>query len=148
MAHNLDEISSIVNQTPFYVTVGMELCGFEEGCSIVRLKTDQRHENLLGTVHGGAIASLVDTSCGLALALHMTENDVMITSSLHVDYMASVKKGDLVGRGKVIHMGKKLVRVEAVISDEEGKLIAKGYATLTRTASHSFRHKKGSTALP
>lgn len=129
----------MVNQTPFYRTIAMELVRVDQEGSLVRLKTDDRHNNLLGIIHGGVLASLADSACSLSLAPYITKGETMITISLHVDYIAVGSKGDLTGQGKVIHRGRRSIRAEAVITDEEERLIAKGYATLIRTSSYEYR---------
>ncbi len=134
-----DELPAMVNKTPFYRTIAMELVKVDHEGSVVRLKSDHKHKNILGTIHGGALASLADSACSLSLAPYLKEGETMITISLHVDYIATGSKGDLTGQGKVIHRGRRLIRAEAVITDEEERLIAKGYATLINTSLHEYR---------
>ena len=137
--NSLDELPDMINQTPFYRTIAMELVRVNHEGSMVRLKSDEKHKNLLGVIHGGALASLADSACSLSLVPYLKEGETMITISLHIDYIATGSKGDLIGKGKVIHRGRRLIRAEAVITDEEERLIARGCATLIKTSTHAYR---------
>jgi uncharacterized protein (TIGR00369 family) len=132
---NIEEIRSKVNESPFYRTISMAMLEANEEGSILRVKSDIKHHNLWGTMHGGVIASLIDSSCGLSVASYLKDGETMVTISLHIDYIAAVIEGDLFGRGKMIHRGSRLARAEAVITNEDEKLIAKGYASFMITSS-------------
>lgn len=139
MFERYSELPAMVNQAPFYQTIDMELVQVDKRGSVLRLKTEHKHLNLLGVIHGGALASLVDSACSLSLVPYLKEGQAMITLSLHVEYIASGSKGDLTGRGKVVHRSNRVIRAEAVIIDQTANLIAKGYATLIKTASHQYQ---------
>ena len=53
--------------------VGIELSEAEEGRAVVRTRTEGRHLNPGGTVHGGAISTLVDVAMAEALNTTLAE---------------------------------------------------------------------------
>ena len=53
------------------------------------------HKNLWGTMHGGALASLIDSACGLATVSYLAENEGTVTLNLRVHYFAPVTQGKL-----------------------------------------------------
>jgi uncharacterized protein (TIGR00369 family) len=130
---NIEEISSKVNKSPFYKTISMAVLEVNKDGSLLRIKSDIKHHNFWGIMHGGVIASLVDSSCGLSIAPYLKEGEKTATISLHVDYIATIIDGDLFGRGRMIHRSRRLARTEAVITNENEKLIAKGYASFMIT---------------
>jgi uncharacterized protein (TIGR00369 family) len=123
-----DAFRAAINKTPYYKTIAMELMKLDKKGAVVIVKSSRRHRNVWGTVHGGAVASLVDSTSGLSVVPHLKDGETIMTISLQVDYFAPVVKGDVTARGKVVHRGKRLARAEAVIEDEQKNLIAKGHA--------------------
>ncbi|PKN71753.1 MAG: hypothetical protein CVU54_01655 [Deltaproteobacteria bacterium HGW-Deltaproteobacteria-12] len=133
---NIEEIIPMVNKSPFYKTISMTLLEINKDGSLFKIKSDiNKHHNYRGIMHGGVIAALVDSSCGASLAPYLKEGEITATISLHIDYIAATIDGDLFGRGRMIHRGRQLARAEAVITNENEKLIAKGYASFMITSS-------------
>lgn len=122
-------ILSKIGAAPFFKTISMQLEVSDEKGSRLRIKTDTKHNNIWGTIHGGVIASLVDATSGLSIIPLLNDNEMIITAGLQVQYFVPVNNGDLVGHGRVIHRGKRLAYAEANILDDHGKLIAKGNAS-------------------
>jgi uncharacterized protein (TIGR00369 family) len=131
----IEEIRSKVNKSPFYRTIAMEVLEVDNEGSLLRIKSDTKHHNIRGTMHGGVIASLVDSSCASSIAPYLKDGERMATTSLHIDYIAVASDGYLLGRGRMIHRGRQLARAEAVITNENEKLIAKGYASFMITSN-------------
>ena len=76
-----------------------------------------------GSLHGGAIATLVDSAGGLALRPHLRNpvRDGVATISLNVDYLSSVTD-DAVAHAEVVRVGGTVgvsrVEIEETKSDE------------------------------
>ena len=135
MKKPIEEIIPKVNKSPFYKTISMALLEVNKDGSLLKIKSDIKHHNFRGIMHGGVIAALMDSSCGASIAPYLKEGEITATISLHIDYIAATIDGDLFGRGRMIHRGRQLARAEAVITNENEKLIAKGYASFMITSS-------------
>jgi len=122
-------VRSKINKSPFYKTISMKVEAANKKGSKVRIKSGNKHKNLWGTVHGGALASLVDSTCGLSVFPHLKDGETMVTISLYMDYIAPVIEGDILGRGRIINRGRRLVRAEAIITDQKKRIVARGYAS-------------------
>jgi uncharacterized protein (TIGR00369 family) len=122
-------VLSKIGDAPFFKTISMQLEMTDETGSRLGITCDGRHKNIWGTVHGGVIASLVDATCGLSIIPLLNDDEMIMTAGLQVQYFVPVKNGDVIGRGRLIHRGRRLAHAEADILDEKGKLVAKGYAT-------------------
>ena len=59
----------------------------EDGSSVL-LPAEARVRNGIGTVHGGAIASLIDAACALAGFPYMPSDSFPVTRALAVEYLA------------------------------------------------------------
>ena len=81
--------------------------------------------------HGGAIASLVDSSLGIVcLSVAMQEGKVVSTIELSVKFLKPVFKGDFIkAYSEVISRGKRIYFAETRLYNQHNDLIASGAGT-------------------
>lgn len=109
---------------------GLKVVEVGKGNVTAHLRVEKALENAYSTLHGGAICTIVDVVGTMAiLSLDPTKPGVSI--DLNVSFVAAAKADEeVVIKGDVLKMGKKLgfteVRVE---SKEDGRLIATGRHT-------------------
>ena len=101
------------------VTDGTAHLGFEA--------TDD-HLNPAGTVHGGVLATLVDTAMGTAVRSATDDGDVPATSQLTVTYLRPGKPGRLEITARVRTRGEHLTVCEADI-EQDGRGLVHAVAT-------------------
>jgi acyl-CoA thioesterase len=123
------EIKDIVNNSPFYKYIQMELTTFTETGCIVTMNVGENHMNALGIAHGGTIASLADSACGLSLLHKLKENEYLVTQNLIVNYLSPVQPGLLTAKGSIVHQGSKTVILQADIYSVTGKKVAHAQTT-------------------
>lgn len=132
MTHAWEDSKAIkkrVNKSPFYKTISMKMISTDTEGSVVRLKAGTRHKNLWGTLHGGVMASLADSACGISVLPSLAAGESIVTTSMQMHYFAPAGVGELTAYGTMIHRGRRLAHAEARIYDERKKLIAKGSAS-------------------
>ena len=78
-------------------------------------------------VHGGVLATMLDNI--IALTIRSILDLPVSTISLNINYLANISEGKLVATAKVLQQGYRIVSGEGEITDETGKLLAKGSAT-------------------
>lgn len=122
----LEKFLSTTNRAPYYKTISMDVMSYDRKGAVMRIRIGRKHINPFGTVHGGAMASLIDSVGGFAVKPHLKDGGEPIAVSLHIDFIAPVLKGDIIACAKVVHLGRRLARTEAVITDENHKMVAKG----------------------
>jgi len=90
-----------------------------------------KHLNPLGTVHGGWIATLLDSALGCAIHTMMPPGRGYTTAELGVNYVKGLtpKVQRVRAEGKVIHCGRQLATAEARLFGPDGTLYA--HATTT-----------------
>ena len=117
----------------FRELVGAELAEAGDGRAAVRLRAEERHLNPGGTVHGGAISTLVDISMAEAIGTTVAEGDERpVTVEVKVNYMAPGRPGAIVSEARVRKGGKRMTVVEAEVSQEEdGEVVALATGTFT-----------------
>ena len=117
----------------FRELVGAELSEAGDGRAVVRLRAGRGHLNPGGTVHGGAISTLVDISMAEAIGTTVAEEDERpVTVEMKVNYMAPGKPGALASEARVRKGGKTMTVVEAeVVQEEDGEVVALATGTYT-----------------
>jgi uncharacterized protein (TIGR00369 family) len=121
-------------KVPFVTALGLELVEWEksEGIVVVRMPWIDLADNGGGTPHGGAIATLLDTTGATAVWNgHDYEKGTRgATTSLAVNYLGSSRNEAIVATGRCLRRAKELnfALIEA-FSDVSGKPIASALLT-------------------
>ncbi len=125
-------IRCALNDSPYYRYINMRVVEFTDTGSVMEMDVIPEHKNIWGTVHGGAVASLVDSSCGTAMAPVMRGEAAVVTLDLKVQLLRPVREGSLKAVSKVVHVGKRIVISECEVYNDEGKLAARGSSIHTK----------------
>ena len=133
----LELVRAAVNSSPFYLHLGMRVESCGEGRSLLVMEARESATNIYGSLHGGSLASLIDSACGLALASRLEPTETAVTVDLNIKYLRPAFPGRLSATGQVIYRGKVIGVEEAEIHQENGELLAKGTAVhvISRRAS-------------
>ena len=115
----------------FHDLVGLSVERMEDGSARVTLDATEEHLNAGGSVHGGALATLVDTAMGAAVAAGPAEG-APVTIELKVSYLEPGRQGTLEAVAQVRKRGKRVTIVEAEVTQrEDGEVVALATATFT-----------------
>ena len=113
----------------FTGSVGIEVVGRDDGDEAeATLHAGDAHLNTHGTVHGGLVATLVDSALGGAVA---TEDASPVTISMTVTYLEPARPGRLTARAQVRRRGSRITIVEADVTDDGDTAVAHAVATFT-----------------
>ncbi|MFJ8493871.1 PaaI family thioesterase [Streptomyces sp. NPDC094038] len=106
--------------------LGMRFDEVEHGRMVLSLDTRPDFANPLGTVHGGIVATLLDSVMGCAAHTTLPAGVGCTTLGLKVNYIRAAPTGGrtLTAEGNVIHAGRSTATAEGKVLDERGKLIA------------------------
>lgn len=130
-----EAIAKIVNKSPYFSLLSMEIKDLDWGTSILEIQLDEKHIQPFGFVHGGAIASLVDAASFWAVFPQVDNGMGLTTVEMKLNYLAPAKAGRLIGEGRCIKKGKTLALGEAYVRNEDGNLIAHGTTTMMVTSN-------------
>ncbi|HYO37778.1 MAG TPA: PaaI family thioesterase [Geodermatophilus sp.] len=108
--------------------LGVRVQDTGDGVATIVFEVGDEHLNPAGTLHGGVVATLVDTVMGQAVRTTTGEGEVPATSQLTVTYLRPGKPGPLEVRGRVRTRGEHLTICEADV-EQEGRSIAHAVAT-------------------
>ena len=112
-------------------TLGGGIEEIEEGRVVFWLDPDERHTNPMGTVHGGILATFLDSAMGCAVQSALPEGKGYTTLELGVNFVRPVMPGAarIRAEGRVLHRGSRTATAEGRVVDGEGRLVA--HATTT-----------------
>jgi uncharacterized protein (TIGR00369 family) len=125
-----EALSKLINRSPYFSLISMEIKELEWGTSVLEVELEEKHLQPFGYVHGGVIASVMDAAAFWAVFPQVKDGLGLTTVEIKVNYLAPVKKGKLVAKGRCIKIGKTLALGEAYINSAEGNLLAHGTATM------------------
>ena len=116
---------------PIARLLGYELAEAEEGRAVFTVAPGECHYNPLGVVHGGLLATVLDSAMACAIHTRTPAGDYSTTLELHVNYVRPVtlETPPLRAEGKVLHLGARIATAEGRVLDGEGRLYAHGTTT-------------------
>ncbi len=124
MRNDLPDYKKEAAITPYIVHNGIEITDYSDGFCSGRIKIEEKHKNLHGSVHGGCVFSLADTVAGYTA---MTMGTVITTLNASINYLHPVMNTEyLFCEGKIIKHGKNLTIVRTELFDDNKKLLADG----------------------
>jgi uncharacterized protein (TIGR00369 family) len=124
------ELKELVKNSPFPRHMKMELGDIALDRATITLDLDRCHLQPFGIVHGGVLATLIDTATFWAAFLATDDGAGLVNVDLKLNYLKPVTSGRLVARGRCLQAGRTISYAEASVSDEGGTLVAHGTSTL------------------
>jgi len=97
---------------------------------VVSQAISPRHERPGGTVSGPLMMMLADTTAWVAILAQVGPVLLAVTTSLHIDFLRKPEMSDLVARGTILKLGRKLAVVDVSIhSRGRDEVVAKAQVT-------------------
>lgn len=114
---------------PYAKFLGLELG--EIGAGEIRIHLQVREELLQnrGLVHGGAIASLIDTASAFALLSQIEVDEKVTTADLTIHYLRPVSAGRMTAAARVVRAGKRLFVLAVDVTNDHDLLVATAVTT-------------------
>lgn len=113
----------------YWKHIGMTTVVDVHGKTRVLLKVTEKLKQFYGNLHGGVIASLLDSAIAVAVNQQLEPGEGASTVEIKINYLRSINDGTLWGEGKVIQKGRKIVVAQGEIKDDAGQILAIGTAT-------------------
>lgn len=111
--------------------LGMGVITADEGTVVAELQPAEYHYNPLGTVHGGVIATLLDTAAACSVHATLPAGVGYTSLDLNVKFLRPVTmdSGRLTCRGEVLQRGRRTALAESRLTDAQGRLLAHATST-------------------
>ncbi len=126
----LEELKNFFGNDRFAMnTVGCKIVSAGNGKARVEIDIEERHYNGNNVVQGGVMFTLADFATAVAAN---SEEIAYVSADGNISYLSAGTGKKLIAEAEVIKKGKTLTFCEAVITDENGKKIAKAAFTMCR----------------
>lgn len=128
----LDAVRDLVRSGNYPHLLGMELRDLEPDRCVVALEVAERHLQPYGIVHGGVLASLLDTATFWAAFVRLPQDTGLVNVDLKLNYLEAVPLGAglLLTEGRCIRPGRTLSYTEAYVRNASGTLVAHATSTV------------------
>jgi uncharacterized protein (TIGR00369 family) len=116
---------------PVLQMLGVDGFEVEEGRVTVLLTPQEFHYNPLGTVHGGVLATVLDTATGCAVHSMLPAGVGYTSVDLTTKFLrpVTVGSGQLRCEGTVLSLGRRTALAQATLTDSAGRLAAHATST-------------------
>lgn len=136
-----EPILAFLRDFPFFNLIGLEVLDLAPGWSKTRITWRPDLCQPAGILHGGMIATLVDT--GIAHALLLTEmyqqlsgeGHTIVSVDLRIKYLRPVSLGPITCESTIPRLGRNIIHGESIVLNDQGKEVARGdsiYMTVHR----------------
>ena len=138
---NIERMRKVIALTPFMAHLGMELVEAGDGYAKIKLNFKKENTTMADALHGGAVASLIDTTGAMAAwttAEIATPKYFGSTVGVNINYLSAVIGQDCFAEGRILRRGKEIIYNDVRVTDAAGKLCAQGtvvYRIIEREAS-------------
>ena len=121
-----------LDHVPFAKLLGIEVDSVEPGHAVLsmKLRDDLMRNNAIA--HGGAIATLIDSSMAIAIMALLEEEERTVTVDLTIHYLRPLSEGTVRSSARVVRAGRKVITVSAELFDHNEKLSATAISTYLR----------------
>ena len=128
-----ERLFALIDSAPFVRHMAMRITDLTLGGATFELAPAEFRLQPFGVVHGGNIATLIDTATFWACFLSMdSDDDGLASVDVKLNYLAPARLEALRCTGTLIKAGKTLSYAEAEVHTGDGRLIAHGTSTLMR----------------
>jgi uncharacterized protein (TIGR00369 family) len=119
-----------VRSEPYFALLGYQVEDINLDFCRLRLPFRPEFHQAGGAIHGGFIASLIDTA-GVGAVKSRVDADSVMGGSINmtVNYLTAAREVDLTAEARVIRRGRSVVFVEVHVSSPTGERIAQGTVT-------------------
>jgi uncharacterized protein (TIGR00369 family) len=124
------EVMTMVNSAPFPSHVPFRLVAMDFDMARVEMDAAGQHLQPFGIVHGGVIATLIDTATFWAGFMRLPADAGLVNVDLKLNYLKAVMPGTLVAEGRCIRAGRSISYTEAYVRDAAGEIVAHGTSSL------------------
>ena len=136
---HIRELIEVINASPFPDHMSMRLLEVAMDRAVLELKTAQCHLQAFGIVHGGVLATLIDTATFWSVYMRIPEGAGLVNIDLKMNYLRPVENGLLIAEGRAIRSGNSISYAETNVLNEKRELIAHGTSTLMTLPGKGLR---------
>lgn len=125
-------IREAFERVPFAHFLKLELGEMRRGAATLHLELRDELKQNNGVVHGGVIASLVDTAAAFAIITSLEPDQTTTTVDLTIHYLRPLIKGRVTAQARLLRAGRRILAIEVDVLDETQALAATALTSFIR----------------
>jgi uncharacterized protein (TIGR00369 family) len=114
---------------PYAKFLGLELGDIGDGTVSIHLPVRAELLQNQGVVHGGAVASLIDTASAFAVLTRIDVDERVTTTDLTIHYLRPITSGSMTATARVIRAGRRLFVLTVEVTNDRNVLVATAVTT-------------------
>ena len=114
---------------PYARLLGLELGEITPGAVTIHLDVRDELRQNQGVVHGGAVASLIDTAAAFAVLTQIEINERVTTTDLTIHYLRPASSGRLTAEARIVRGGRRLFVLSVEVRNDQQILVATAVTT-------------------
>ncbi|HEY0386257.1 MAG TPA: PaaI family thioesterase [Pyrinomonadaceae bacterium] len=127
-----ERIHEALGRVPFARLLGLELGAIERGAATLHLAVRDELKQNRGVVHGGVIASLIDTAAAFAAITLLESDESTTTIDLTIHYLRPLTAGRATAHARVLRAGRRVLVISVEVLDETEALAATALTSYLR----------------
>jgi acyl-CoA thioesterase len=104
---------------PYARLLGLELGEISRGEVSIHLEVRDELRQNQGVVHGGAVASLIDTAAAFAVLTQLELNERVTTTDLTIHYLRPMSTGRLTATARIVRGGRRLFVLSVEVTNDQ-----------------------------
>jgi uncharacterized protein (TIGR00369 family) len=120
---------------PYWRTLGLELKEVTPGRAVFECEVREGLMQKRGIVHGGVLASIVDSACAVAAISKLYPKANATTINLRVSYLKPLSQGVFRAEGRCIKAGKTICFCEAQVFNDRDEVVCTASSELMVVAA-------------
>jgi len=117
---------------PYAKLLGLELGEVRRGQATILLTVRDDLKQYQGVVHGGAVASLIDTAAAFAVVTELEAGERVTTTDLTIHYLRPVSSGRVSATARIVRGGRRLFVLSVDVTNDQEALLATAVTTYIR----------------
>lgn len=114
--------------------LGIEIVRLARGEAVLSMNVRPELTRMEGILHGGALASLMDSASAFAVLTLLEPGERTVTVDLTLHFMRPVSDGLVEARGRVLRAGQRVFTVSIDATSAGGKAVATALTTYLKSA--------------
>ncbi|MBD2841180.1 PaaI family thioesterase [Erythrobacter rubeus] len=130
-----DQFASDSDGSPHTALLGSEFVSFDEGTQSATMRFTVKREMCTwrGGVQGGLVAGYLDDVMGYAYVAATGGEMAPLNLELSMTLIRLIPEGPLIGKGRVVKAGRRVVFLEGELLAEDGTIMARATSTALPT---------------
>ena len=132
-------VQEMVHESPYPALIGMTIAALEFDRCRIELALRRDHLQPFGIVHGGVLATLIDTATFWAAFMRLPDDAGLVNVDLKLNYLKAVVDGNLRAEGECLRAGRQISYTVASVYNDANELVAHGTSTMMALPGKGIR---------